>query len=56
MLNLGNNLDFILISLVFTDKFECFLDKIFDSNEYGYEYKMKVFKIDYERFNENKLE
>ena len=28
-----------------------FLDKIFDSDQYGFDYKMKVFKIDYEKFD-----
>ena len=31
-----------------------FLKKIFDSNDYGFDYKMKVFEINYERFNEIK--
>ena len=31
-----------------------FLKKIFDSNDYGFDYEMKVFEINYERFNEIK--
>jgi len=56
VVDLENNKNKLLIEIYKNENEFVFLDKIFDSNEYGYEYKMKVFKIDYERFNENKLE
>ena len=55
-MDLENNKNKLLIEIYKNENEFVFLDKIFDSKEYGYEYKMKVFKIDYERFNENKLE
>ena len=30
-----------------------YLSKVFDSSEYGYRYHVKIFKIDYSKFNSN---
>jgi len=56
VVDLENNRNKLLIEIYENENEFVFLDKIFDSNEDGFEYKMKVFKINYERFNENKLE
>ncbi len=40
-----------LIEIFNEDKKYPYLTKIFDSSEYGYEYHVKIFKIDYEKLN-----
>ena len=56
VVDLENNRNKLLIEIYENENEFVFLDKIFDSNEDGFEHEMKVFKINYERFNENRLE
>lgn len=49
--NVGNRSDFILSIFENEEKYP-FLEKGFDSNNLGFKYKVKIFKINYKLFNE----
>lgn len=50
--NSRNRSDFIISIFENEEKYP-FLEKEFDSNNLGFKYKVKIFKINYEIFNEN---
>ena len=51
VVDLEKNRGEVLIEIYNNEKQFPFLDKIFDSDQYEFDYKMKVFKIDYEKFD-----
>ncbi|NDB52245.1 MAG: hypothetical protein EB161_08915, partial [Nitrosopumilaceae archaeon] len=50
-LNTKPNRNPILNDVFYHEKKYPYLEKIFDSSEHGYKYHVKVFKIDYDKFD-----